>query len=131
MIAKLQCVVLDCPDVLRLARFYQSLLGGVVNQPDPRWSLDDDWATLHTHSGQVLAFQRVADHRPPRWPDPAQPQQFHLDLGVADLDRAQHEVVELGATVLDPGDEKRSWRVYADPAGHPFCLVRERPDHRE
>ncbi|MFF4174071.1 VOC family protein [Streptomyces sp. NPDC001744] len=125
MIAKLQCVVLDCPDVVELARFYQSLLGGVVNRPDPRWSLDDDWSTLHTDGGLVLAFQRVADHRPPRWPDPARPQQFHLDLGVEDLDAAQAEALARGAALLDAGDERRSWRVLADPAGHPFCLVRD------
>ncbi|MFE5796354.1 VOC family protein [Streptomyces sp. NPDC056503] len=125
MIGKLQCVVLDCPDVAELARFYQSLIGGEVDRPDPRWSLDDGWSTLHGDGGLVLAFQRVSEHRPPRWPDPAHPQQFHLDLGVADLDRAQAEVLALGATVLDDGDGKRSWRVYADPAGHPFCLVRE------
>jgi len=122
MIAKLQCVVLDCADVAPLAQFYQSLLGGTVNQPDPRWSLDDDWATLHT-DGLVLAFQRVADHQPPRWPDPTRPQQFHLDLGVQDLDRAQEHVLSLGATLLDAGDGQRIWRVLADPAGHPFCLV--------
>ncbi|GGT98397.1 VOC family protein [Streptomyces coeruleorubidus] len=124
MIADLQCVVLDCPGPSELAGFYQSLLGGVVNQPDRRWSLDEDWATLHTPSGFVLAFQRVADHRPPRWPDPARPQQFHLDFGVADLDRAQEQVLAQGAEVLDAGADGRSWRVYADPAGHPFCLVR-------
>ncbi|MET9680082.1 VOC family protein [Streptomyces coeruleorubidus] len=124
MIADLQCVVLDCPDPLELARFYQSLLGGAVNQPDRRWSLDENWATLHTPSGLVLAFQRVADHRPPRWPDPARPQQFHLDFGVAELDRAQEQVLAGGAEVLDAGADGRSWRVYADPAGHPFCLVR-------
>jgi hypothetical protein len=125
MIATLQCVVLDCADVLELAGFHRSLLGGTVNQPDPRWSLDDDWATLHTGTGLVLAFQRVADHRPPRWPDPERPQQFHLDLGVADLDRAHDDVLGLGATLLDAGDGGRGWRIYADPAGHPFCLVRD------
>jgi catechol 2,3-dioxygenase-like lactoylglutathione lyase family enzyme len=124
MIAKLQCVVLDCADVDALARFYQSLLGGVVNQPDPRWSLDDGWATLHLDDGMVLAFQRVEDHRPPRWGDSARPQQFHLDLGVDDLDQAQEGALELGATLLDAGDCGRSWRILADPAGHPFCLVR-------
>ncbi|MFJ4980020.1 VOC family protein [Streptomyces coeruleorubidus] len=124
MIADLQCVVLDCPAPSELAGFYQSLLGGVVDQPDRRWSLDEDWATLHTPSGLVLAFQRVADYRPPRWPDPARPQQFHLDFGVADLDRAQEQVLAGGAEVLDAGADGRSWRVYADPAGHPFCLVR-------
>jgi hypothetical protein len=124
VIADLQCVVLDCADPGHLAEFYRSLLGGTVNQPDRRWALGDDWATLHSPSGLVLAFQRVADYRPPRWPDPARPQQFHLDFGVADLDRAQREVLAAGATLLDGGSTTRSWRVYADPAGHPFCLVR-------
>lgn len=125
MSAKLQCVVLDCADVTQLATFYQSLLGGVVNRPDRRWALSDGWATLHTESGFVLAFQRVADHRPPRWPDPARPQQLHLDLGVEDLDQAQEDALSRGATLLDAGDGKRSWRILADPTGHPFCLVRD------
>ena len=89
MIGKLQCIVLDCPDVRQLARFYQSLAGGAVNQPDPRWSVSDDFATLHLGTGLVLAFQRVQDYRAPRWPDSAYPQQFHLDLEVPDLDAAQ------------------------------------------
>ncbi|WP_033322822.1 VOC family protein [Streptomyces yerevanensis] len=124
MIADLQCVVLDCSEPTKLAEFYWALLGGAVNQRDRRWALGDDWATLHTPSGLVLAFQRVADCRPPLWPDPARPQQFHLDFGVADLDRAQQQVLASGARVLDDGSAGRSWRVYADPAGHPFCLVR-------
>jgi hypothetical protein len=125
VIAKLQCLVLDCADVGELSRFYQSLLGGVVDKPDPRWSLSGGWATLHTEGGYVLAFQRVEDHQPPRWPDPAHPQQFHLDLAVEDLDQAQEDVLARGATLLDGGGGKRSWRIFADPAGHPFCLVRD------
>ncbi|MBH5338651.1 VOC family protein [Streptomyces pactum] len=123
MFAELQCVVLDCPDPARLARFYRAMLGGAVDRPDPRWEVNQDWSTLHLPNGTVLAFQRVADHRPPRWPDPAHPQQFHLDFAVADLERADEQALALGATVLHDGDG-RSWRVYADPAGHPFCLVR-------
>ncbi|NUP02616.1 MAG: VOC family protein [Nonomuraea sp.] len=124
MIAELQCVVLDCASPLELAEFYRSLLGGTVNQPDRRWAVSDGWATLHAPSGLVLAFQRVEDHRPPAWPDPARPQQFHLDFGVTDPDRAHQEVLARGATVLDDDSDGRGWRVYADPAGHPFCLVR-------
>ncbi|MGW1023144.1 VOC family protein [Streptomyces sp. NPDC002577] len=124
-IGSLQCVVLDCPDPRALARFYQGLIGGEVDRADRRWSLGDDWSTLHTGSGLVLAFQQVGDYRPPRWPDQAAPQQFHLDIGVGDLDAAEARVFELGAVSLDDRDGKRSWRVYADPAGHPFCLVRE------
>ncbi|OII59523.1 glyoxalase [Streptomyces sp. CC53] len=124
MIGRLQCVVLDCPEPHALAHFYRGLLGGDVDRPDPRWSLDGDWATLHLDDGRVLAFQRVASHRPPRWPgDPDRPQQFHLDVGVADLERARAQAVSLGATVLDEGSPDRGWTVCADPAGHPFCLV--------
>ncbi|MFF2008285.1 VOC family protein [Streptomyces sp. NPDC058195] len=124
MMAKLQCVVLDCADVDELSRFYRALLGGQVNRPDPRWSVGGGWATLHTDDGSVLAFQRVADYRPPSWPDSARPQQAHLDLAVDDLDRAQENALRLGATLLDSGGGARGWRVLADPAGHPFCFVR-------
>lgn len=123
MIVGVECVVVDCPDPGLLARFYQGLLGGEVNRPDPRWGVDDDWSTLHTPGGLVLAFQRVADHRPPRWPDPAYPQQFHLDLAVTDLDDARRQAVELGAVPLDGGEG--TYDTYADPAGHPFCLVKQ------
>ncbi|MGY6023758.1 VOC family protein [Streptomyces spinosirectus] len=122
MIGKLQCVVLDCPDVLELARFYRSLLGGAINEPDPRWAVSDDFSTLHTRSGLVFAFQRVKDYQAPQWPDNTHPQQFHLDLDVPDLDQAQEEVVGFGATLLHV--DTRGWRIFADPAGHPFCLLR-------
>jgi catechol 2,3-dioxygenase-like lactoylglutathione lyase family enzyme len=118
MPAKLQCVVLDCPDPATLARFYQVLLGGEIDRQDPRWRLDG-LSTLHL-DGMVLAFQRAADHRPPRWPDPAYPQQVHLDFEVDDLAEAHRQIVAGGGALLQDTDD---WSVYADPAGHPFCLV--------
>ncbi|MFE3826603.1 VOC family protein [Streptomyces sp. NPDC059092] len=124
MIADVQCVVLDCSDPVGLAEFYRAVIGGTVNQQDRRWALGDGWATLHTPSALVLAFQRSSDYRPPLWPDPARPQQFHMDFGVADLDRAHEQALAMGAMVLDGGSDGRSRRIYADPAGHPFCLVR-------
>ncbi|MFI0419532.1 VOC family protein [Spongiactinospora sp. 9N601] len=123
MTGTVQCVVLDCADVLELAEFYRHLLGGEINKPDPRWSLDDDWATLHLPSGLVLCFQRVPDHRPPIWGDPARPQQFHLDIGVPDLEQAARAAESSGATLLD---DTHPWHIYADPAGHPFCLLHEK-----
>ncbi|MER7843286.1 VOC family protein [Kitasatospora sp. NPDC096077] len=121
MIGRLQCLVLDCPEPAALAGFYAAVLGGEVDRPDRRWSLGADWSTLHLDDGTVLCFQGVADHRPPRWADPDHPQQAHLDVDVPDLDAAEPEVLALGAVRLhDAG----GWRVYADPAGHPFCLVR-------
>jgi hypothetical protein len=72
---------------------------------------------------QPVLFQQVESYAPPRWPDPAHPQQFHLDVrvGEAEVDDAERAALAIGATRL-PG-EGENWRVYADPAGKPFCLV--------
>jgi Glyoxalase-like domain len=67
-----------------------------------------------------MAFQAVDRYVAPRWPDPAHPQQFHLDFHVQELGRTHSTVLALGGRLLESA---RGWRVYADPAGHPFCLV--------
>lgn len=67
------------------------------------------------------AFQRVAGWFPPRWPDPAYPQQLHLDIRVHDAELAEHELIALGATRV-PGERETGFRVFTDPAGHPFCI---------
>jgi len=121
VIRRLQMVALDCPDPLALARFYADLLGGTVHVDEE----DDGWVEVHGHEGTPLAFQRAVDYRPPRWPDPEHPQQVHLDFDVTDLETDEKRVLGLGATVLERTDQLRddaNWRVYADPAGHPFCL---------
>jgi len=126
----LDLVVLDCPDPQALGRFYAEVLG---------WALEDgsdtDWVTLVPPGGGVsrdnpagrvsLAFQRVTGHQPPTWPEGPRPQQFHLDLTVPDIDAAEPAVLAAGATVAEvqPSDNG-GFRVYLDPAGHPFCLCR-------
>jgi catechol 2,3-dioxygenase-like lactoylglutathione lyase family enzyme len=120
MIGRLGAVVLDSPDPAALAAFYAELLGGTVEVDD-----DGEWVDLRREGEQDLAFQRALDHKPPAWPDPERPQQFHLDVAVerAAMDDAEKRVLELGATLLEGDhDGARNWRVYADPAGHPFCL---------
>ncbi|GAA2950392.1 VOC family protein [Kitasatospora cinereorecta] len=114
--ASVGAVVLDCPDPVALAGFYAELLGGTIEDDG------EGWVDLKTGTGTHLAFQAAPGHVPPRWPSADGSQQFHLDLGVEDLDAAERKVVALGATVLDAEDRARAWRVYADPAGHPFCL---------
>ncbi|MCG0285138.1 VOC family protein [Streptomyces sp. PSAA01] len=120
MIATLQCTVIDCPDPAALAAFYGRILGWRVDDSDP------EWATLTAEDGRRLAFQLAPGHQPPRWPDPAHPQQIHLDFDVdtiKDAERAQQELIELGATFLhDSGGERSGFRVFNDPAGHPFCI---------
>jgi catechol 2,3-dioxygenase-like lactoylglutathione lyase family enzyme len=114
MIGRLAGVVLDCPDPKALAAFYSELLGLPVMR------VDGDWADVGDGKTICLSFQQALDHQPPRWPDPAFPQQFHIDVMVDDIDEAEPKVLALGATRL-PG-EGPTFRVYADLAGHPFCL---------
>jgi catechol 2,3-dioxygenase-like lactoylglutathione lyase family enzyme len=114
MIGRLHAVVIDCPDPDALAGFYSELLGLPVT------SRSRDWVAIGGESWPRVAFQLAPDLVPPAWPDPQRPQQFHLDIQVENIDLAERQVLELGATRL-PSDED-GFRVYADPAGHPFCL---------
>ena len=110
-------VVLDCPDPAALAGFYRALL----EWDEPEIADDGHWATLvNPRGGPRLEFQRVAEFRAPDWPSAEQPQQAHLDLTVTDLEAAHRRSLGLGAKLLD--DSPRTFRVYADLAGHPFCL---------
>jgi predicted enzyme related to lactoylglutathione lyase len=113
-------VVLDCPDPKALAEFYAALLGW---PGEPVILYEGHWAELHNPGGgMTLEFQRTADYQPPTWPDPQRPQMFHLDVKVADLDASEAHALAIGAKVLDVSGAHPSFRVYADPVGHPFCL---------
>src|SRR5262249_9101690 len=107
-------VTIDTADASGLARFYADLTGLEVTYDGPE-------GALITGEGKSLMFQQVNDHRPPRWPDPAHPQQAHLDLRVDDLDAGEARARDLGAVSLR---REENFRVFADPAGHPFCLIR-------
>jgi predicted enzyme related to lactoylglutathione lyase len=113
-IARFPSIVIDCPDPGALARFYGALLD---------WKVDvsSDWADVRADYGQCISFQQVESYTPPVWPGQETPQQMHLDLIVDDLDAGEAAVLDLGATKPDhqPGT---TFRVFLDPAGHPFCL---------
>ena len=124
----LDVTVLDCPDALQRATFYAKLLGWRVEEGS-----DSDWAELTPPRGRrgpddpdgaaSLAFQKVEGFRRPTWPEGDHPQQFHLDLSVTDIDAAEPRAIALGATVHEhQPSASGSFRVYLDPAGHPFCL---------
>jgi catechol-2,3-dioxygenase len=119
-IAKLRAVVLDCPEPVGLAEFYKALIGGEIAVYD-----DGEWVTLRDGGDVLLSFQRAPDYKAPDWPGSERPQQFHIDVTVDDVDTAEKQVLALGATkhAVQPGvDSDENWRVYVDPAGHPFCL---------
>ena len=113
MYGRLHYVIFDCPDPRALARFYSELLNLPITYASHDFAVV---AVNDTTSG--LAFQLAHDHRPPTWPDAAVPQQMHLDVMVESVAQATPHVLGLGAIKLD-GDG-----VFADSAGHPFCLVK-------
>src|SRR5688572_2211594 len=121
MIGKLKTVVLDAPDIGALSAFYTGLAGWTQQYAD------DEWVTLTTDDGWRIGLQAAPDHVPPRWPDPAHPQQAHLDLRVPDLAAATARAEELGATPLRRNER---WHTLADPAGHPFDLCINADDPR-
>jgi catechol-2,3-dioxygenase len=107
-------VTIDAPDASGLAAFYGQLLGMEVSYSGPE-------GALITGGGKSVMFQQIDGYNPPRWPDPEHPQQGHLDIAVEDLDADEARALGLGATRLPGG--AATWRVFADPAGHPFCLT--------
>lgn len=116
MIGRLHHVVLDCPDPRALAGFYSELLGLPIT-----YESDTGAVVSRDQTTSGVGFQRVADYQPPLWPDPTRPQQIHFDVMVDDLDVGEEKVLALGARRLDDGSFPH--RVFADPIGHPFCLI--------
>jgi predicted enzyme related to lactoylglutathione lyase/catechol 2,3-dioxygenase-like lactoylglutathione lyase family enzyme len=114
-VMNLFAVTIDAPDASALGHFYADLTGMEVTYDGPE-------GALISADGRSVMFQQIgADYTAPRWPDPAYPQQAHLDLSVRDLDAGEAGALAAGATRLEGGGEH--FRVFADPAGHPFCLV--------
>jgi predicted enzyme related to lactoylglutathione lyase len=115
---RFQVITFDAADLAAESRFWAGVLGGEVAE-------DDDWHMVMVDGEPRVGVQLAPDHIPPEWPDGPTKQQIHLDLWVEDLAEAHEQVMAFGAVVLKPargatgGDD---FQVYADPAGHPFCL---------
>jgi len=112
----------DCAHPASLARFYAEITGWEVGELDD--SEDKvEWVEVFQKGVRMMAFQKVANYIPPTWPDGPVPQQLHFDFHVTDLDIGEGKILAIGATKheVQPGT---NFRVYLDPEGHPFCLVR-------
>ena len=114
---KQRILVFDAPDLNAESSFWAALLGGTVDA-------EDDWHTVMVDGKPAVAVQLAPDHVAPDWPKNTTPQQMHLDVFVDDVGAAHDEVMALGAMVLEDRDfgTRSGYQVYADPAGHPFCL---------
>ncbi|MCD9199773.1 VOC family protein [Aeromicrobium wangtongii] len=121
-VASIRTIVLECSAPEPLAQFWSAVLDRpIVNRDDDWWDLEP------SPGGPRMAFQVSPGYEPPAWPGTSGEQQSHLDLEVDDLETARARVLELGARqlseVIDESEDDGVWQVFADPAGHPFCLV--------
>jgi predicted enzyme related to lactoylglutathione lyase len=112
---------IEAPDPGALARFYSDLLSWPLGHEEP------GTAILAAPGGSsYVVFQQATDYRAPVWP-PVEGEQrpmMHFDFQVGDLDAAVADAVALGALVAE-AQPQDNVRVLIDPAGHPFCLVRD------
>jgi catechol 2,3-dioxygenase-like lactoylglutathione lyase family enzyme len=115
-IGKLWSVTLDCADPKPLADFWAAALDGKVAYSS------DNFVGVEVAGGPWIGAYRIDDFQAPAWPDGEPPKQFHLDLSVDSLDAAEKAVIELGARKAEHQPEPDRWRVFLDPAGHPFCF---------
>ena len=110
----------DAADLAAESTFWAGLLDGSVDA-------EDDWHMVIVDGQPRVGVQLAPNHVPPDWPDGTPEQQIHLDLWVEDLAAAHDRVMSLGARVLkaaaaEDAASADNFQVYADPAGHPFCL---------
>ena len=112
---KLSSPAVNCPNAPELAAFYANITGGSVIFSGP------SWATVDGPGGRI-DFQTIPDHVAPTWPGQTVPMQMHLDFFVDDLAATEARVLAAGATKFDFQPNADHCLVFADPAGHPFCL---------
>ncbi len=113
-----QVVVFDAAEIACESAFWASVLGGRVVDDDPAFH-----CVLDSADQWRVGVQLAPGYVPPGWPDGA-PQQVHMDLHVTNPIAAHEEATLLGAVLLRPDDleSQEGHQVYADPAGHPFCI---------
>lgn len=121
---KLGAIVLDAKDSEQLSEFYAQLLGWVKTRYDEEWII----VASADGSGTPLVFQQVDDYVPPVWPAVPghQQQQIHLDIYVDSVADGVAHALRCGATLAHEQFDD-AWRVMHDPAGHPFCVLPNKP----
>lgn len=117
MTITLGSVVIDAAELEPESAFWHRLLGGSTTRTPSHHF-------VQAPGLPVLVIQSAPGQVAPNWPDGLQ--QMHLDFTVDDLAAADRTATEAGAIRLRPADdvhpEETGGRVYASPAGHPFCL---------
>jgi catechol 2,3-dioxygenase-like lactoylglutathione lyase family enzyme len=116
MTLRWQCLVVDCDDQERVARFWGEALGLPLHGPSP----DGDWWLEPGGDSPDLLFLRVPEPKTVK-------NRLHLDLRPDDQGAEVARLESLGARRIDIGQGEVSWVVMADPEGNEFCVLAPRP----
>ena len=124
-IAHLAYTALDCDNPVELAHFYSKITGHKVQPLDEGETAETcEWLELIDEADfTAMAFQKIENYQKPTWPTGGLPQQAHIDLHAKDLDIAEKALLEIGAVKAEFQPKPHRFRIYLDPAGHPFCIV--------
>ena len=128
-IAHYAYTALDCDNPVELAHFYSKITGHVVQPFDDGETAETcEWLELWDENQRTkMAFQKIDNYQKPTWPTGGLPQQAHIDFHAKDLDIAEKQLLEIGAVKAEFQPKPHRFRIYLDPAGHPFCIVQS--DH--
>jgi hypothetical protein len=121
---------LDCDNPVELAHFYSKITGLKIQPFDEGETAETcEWLELWDEKNRTkMAFQKIENYVKPTWPTGNLPQQAHMDFHAKDLDIAEKQMFEIGAVKAEFQPKPHRFRVYLDPAGHPFCIVQSDDD---
>jgi len=129
-IARIAYTALDCDNPVELAHFYSKITGHAVQPFDEGETAETcEWLELIDEADfTAMAFQKIDNYQKPTWPTGDLPQQAHMDFHAKDLDIAEKALLEIGAVKAEFQPKPHRFRIYLDPAGHPFCMVQNAHD---
>ena len=129
-IAHIAYTALDCDNPVELAHFYSKITGHKVEPFDEGETAETcEWLEILDEKGaSKMGFQKIDNYQRPTWPIGGLPQQAHMDFHAKDLDIAEKQLLEIGAIKAEFQPKPHRFRIYLDPAGHPFCIVQNSHD---
>ena len=124
-IAHYAYTALDCDNPVELAHFYSKITAYKVQPFDEGETAETcEWLELLDENDRTkMAFQKIENYQRPTWPSGGLPQQAHMDFHAKDLDIAERQILAIGGRKADHQVRPHRFRVFLDPAGHPFCIV--------
>jgi len=118
MTLRWQCICVDTPDPMPLARWWAELLGWrITHEGDDEVVLEPPAGSAEDGVSPDILFLRVPEDKQIK-------NRLHIDLRPDDHAAELERAISLGAQPVDIGQGEPTWAVLADPQGNEFCILR-------